>query len=458
MYVYITISNAGTDVGPFNLYSNVDGYVSAFETNISLATLEAGFFTDNVPDGTLEIRVQSVNKLCTNYESIGINTLQYYFIPSDSQPGAQPNGRFTVDHINKGTYAYVYGAFKGYYNGSYEVPGNHLVKLNPDLSVETSFDIFEGFHDHLTYTGATMTELTNGSLIVVGFFTDFKGNNENYIIKLNTDGTKDTLFNTGNGFNNYTTGISESIDGKYYISGHYTTYDGASSTRIIRLLSDGSKDFSFNVGTGFDNTSISTSVNYDNSIFVSGYFSTYKGATANGIIKILSNGDIDPSFNAGTGFQPRGSYNGIIMARIPGDDGVYCAMYRSYQGAANYFLTYQGVNYGNIVKLNTDGTVDTSFNTGGTGFNGACGTIDVVFGDKLLITGGEPIFTSYNGTPTVNMILLYADGSILKTFDKEYDWPYTIGNKLYGTDVNTGLNQEIYEYVEITTTTTTTTI
>lgn len=67
MNLVITITTAGADTGPFNLYSDVDGYVSAFDTNISKAALLAGFATANVPDGSLEIRVRNVNDLCTNY-------------------------------------------------------------------------------------------------------------------------------------------------------------------------------------------------------------------------------------------------------------------------------------------------------------------------------------------------------------------------------------------------------
>lgn len=461
MYVYITISNVGVDSGPYDLYSDLDGYTSAFEIGVSKASLEAGYATSLVPDGTAQIKIQSVNDDCNNYVNVGTSPLLYYFIASDSQPVDQ----FAADFINKGTYAYVYGAFKGYYNGSYEVPGNHLVKLNPDLTVDTSFDIFEGFSDHLIYIGATLTELFDGTIIVVGFFTSFNGENFNRIIKLNADGTVNNLFDTGTGFNNYTTGISEDNAGNYYISGIYTSYNGTSSGRLIKLLSDGSIDVSFNVGTGFDNASLSTLVEFDNSVYVSGYFSTYKGATANGIIKLKTDGSVDTSFAVGTGFQQRGTYRGVLMARIPGDDGIYCISYCAWDscGAGIYWLTYQGVNYGNIVKLNTDGSVDTSFNSGGTGFNGGAGLISVVFGDKLLITGTLPaaaLFTEYNGVSSNGLILLNADGSILQSFAINYRWVYTIGNTLYGTDVGgTGYNQIIYEFTgDVTTTTTTTTV
>ena len=64
MYATITISNVGADVGPFNLYSDVDGFISAFDTDITTAQLTAGFFTGNVPDGTTQIKVANANISC----------------------------------------------------------------------------------------------------------------------------------------------------------------------------------------------------------------------------------------------------------------------------------------------------------------------------------------------------------------------------------------------------------
>jgi hypothetical protein len=70
--VIVIITSAGTDTGPFNLYSDVDGFVSAFETGVSKASLLAGYLTSSVPNGTTIIRVMSDNGLCTNYIDITV--------------------------------------------------------------------------------------------------------------------------------------------------------------------------------------------------------------------------------------------------------------------------------------------------------------------------------------------------------------------------------------------------
>lgn len=67
MTVIITLTTAGADTGPFNLFSDADGYTSAFALGVSKIALEAGYPSDLVPDGTTTIRVQSVNSLCNNF-------------------------------------------------------------------------------------------------------------------------------------------------------------------------------------------------------------------------------------------------------------------------------------------------------------------------------------------------------------------------------------------------------
>lgn len=62
----------GGDAGPFNLYSNTDGYTTPFATGISAAALTVGYTSTVVPNGTTIIRVLSTG-LCTNYIDITIN-------------------------------------------------------------------------------------------------------------------------------------------------------------------------------------------------------------------------------------------------------------------------------------------------------------------------------------------------------------------------------------------------
>tara|TARA_R100000544_G_scaffold35735_1_gene23290 strand:+ start:181 stop:642 length:462 start_codon:yes stop_codon:yes gene_type:complete len=60
----IQILTIGVDADNFSLFSNVDNYISAFETNVSRQDLINGFPSDNIPNGTTIIRAVSTTVLC----------------------------------------------------------------------------------------------------------------------------------------------------------------------------------------------------------------------------------------------------------------------------------------------------------------------------------------------------------------------------------------------------------
>lgn len=69
MTITITLTTAGTDTGPFNLFSDVDGYTTAFVSGVSKAALVSGYTTTLAPVGTTIVRVKSTG-LCSNYIDI----------------------------------------------------------------------------------------------------------------------------------------------------------------------------------------------------------------------------------------------------------------------------------------------------------------------------------------------------------------------------------------------------
>lgn len=69
----ITLTTAGTGTGPFDLYSNVDGYSSPFETGVSKSALLSGYTSSLVTNGTTTIRVKSNSVGCTNYVDLPVS-------------------------------------------------------------------------------------------------------------------------------------------------------------------------------------------------------------------------------------------------------------------------------------------------------------------------------------------------------------------------------------------------
>ena len=65
------------------------------------------------------------------------------------------------------------------------------------------------------------------------------------------------------------------------------------TNRIIRLLPDGSKDFSFNIGSGADGIVESVVLQSDGKILLGGHFKTFNGLPFAGLVRLNSDGTID---------------------------------------------------------------------------------------------------------------------------------------------------------------------
>ena len=66
MTIFLTLTTAGADSGPFNLYSDTDGYTTPFEVGVDKTLLEAGYSTSFAPEFTTIVRVVSTALYCTN--------------------------------------------------------------------------------------------------------------------------------------------------------------------------------------------------------------------------------------------------------------------------------------------------------------------------------------------------------------------------------------------------------
>lgn len=126
------------------------------------------------------------------------------------------------------------------YNG---VPVGALIRLNPDASLDTTFN------NAILEAGSApqIVTLPNGKILVRGSFTSNDGTvYANTIIRLNTNGAFDSSFNypyTGNIY-----GIKVDANGRILVSGiiQVTGDDGVVEKNIIRLKDNGTIDLSFN--------------------------------------------------------------------------------------------------------------------------------------------------------------------------------------------------------------------
>lgn len=149
-----------------------------------------------------------------------------------------------------------------------------------------------GFTDTTGSPISCMALQSDGKILVGGFFTTWNGNTHNRIVRLNADGTIDTEFNPGTGFNNDVRTIAVESDGKILVGGNFTTFNNNTHTRVVRLNSDGSlasKGFStvgFTRTDGSVNSDVYTIViQPDNKILIGGLFNRYNGNSVGSIIR-----------------------------------------------------------------------------------------------------------------------------------------------------------------------------
>jgi uncharacterized delta-60 repeat protein len=288
----------------------------------------------------------------------------------------------------------VGGDFPTYNN----ITASKIIRLNTDGSIDNAFtygSAFTGINDEVV----TIKIQTDGKILIGGAFTSYNGTTRNSIIRLNSDGTIDNTFTVGTGFNSDTLNILLQSSGKIVIVGSFTTYNGSTANRIIRLNTDGSIDNTFTTGTGFNDSVRSSELQSDDKIIVAGLFTSYNGTSYTRLIRLNSNGTIDNTFTVGTGLgSPTSYYNHCTRIQFDGKILV-----------GGDFTTYNGSNANRIIRLNTDGSVDNTFTTG-TGFNGT--TVESIFiqSDGKILIGG--VFTSYNGSSATNMIRLNIDGTV----------------------------------------------
>jgi uncharacterized delta-60 repeat protein len=275
------------------------------------------------------------------------------------------------------------------------VSENYIIRLNSDGTKDLTFDNSIGFD-----TGVGVIALQpDGKIIVGGDFTTYKGVSANRIVRLNSDGSIDTTFNYGTGFNDITRSIAIQPDGKIIIGGFYTTYNGLANVRIIRLNSDGTKDLTFDNAIGFSSTARALALQSDGKILVGGNFTTYKGVSANRIIRLNSDGSKDLTFNNSIGFN--NTNNSMVLQ--PDGKILVCGL----------FTTYKGLTENRIIRLNSDGSKDLTFDNS-IGFDSNVNSI-VLQPDSKILVGGS--FTQYKGFSNNYIIRLNSDGSKDLTFD-----------------------------------------
>ena len=143
-------------------------------------------------------------------------------------------------------------------------------------------------------------------------------------------------------------------------------------------------DTTFNPGTGANSGVSAIAIQSDGKIIIGGQFSTDNGTGRNRIARVNSNGSLDTTFNPGTGAD-----NEVSAIAIQSDGKIIIG---------GWFTTYNGTGRNRIARINSDGSLDTTFNLG-TGPNGGVSAIAIQSDGKIIIgeCGFNPLVFNRSG-------------------------------------------------------------
>ncbi|TDD78076.1 T9SS sorting signal type C domain-containing protein [Flavobacterium caseinilyticum] len=274
---------------------------------------------------------------------------------------------------------------------------NRIARLFDDGAIDSSFNL-SGAGANNSIKSAIVQK--DGKIVIAGAFTSYNGVTANRIKRILADGSADATFSVGTGFNNQVYALALQPDGKIIVAGNFTSYNGILINRIARLLSDGTLDSSFNVGAGADAIIEIVVLQPDGKILLGGQFSFFNGLSYNRVVRLHTNGSIDYGFSTGVGFDKN-----VYSIALQSDNKLV---------VGGTFLNYKGISAKKIVRLNTDGSLDSTFSTGLGFSSGEIRTILVQPDDRLLI--GGTFAATYNGTAVKRMVRLLSNGIYDTTF------------------------------------------
>jgi len=281
---------------------------------------------------------------------------------------------------------------------------------------------------------AVAIQPTDGKIVIAGYTNTF-GSNDVMVLRLNDNGSLDGTFNGGQARivsrfgDDRGLAVALQSDGKIVVAG-YTNLFGTNDILVMRFNADGSLDTTFNfsnlggrpsggvkiVDRGGDDRAKAITIQSDGKIVVAGT-STVFGSNNVLVLRFNANGSLDTTFNNG-GSQ--------IIKRTSDDRACAVALQRDGKIVVAGYTNALGSNDIQVLRFNTNGGLDTTFNTSNVGGR-VTGGIQVVsqFGDDrgqaiALQSDGKVVVAGWTdrfGDKDIQVVRLNSNGSLDLTFN-----------------------------------------
>jgi uncharacterized delta-60 repeat protein len=280
-------------------------------------------------------------------------------------------------------------------------PRNCIARLNSSGSVDGTFNPGTAPSTNVH----SVVVQTDGKVLVGGGFSILWGpTDRKALTRLNANGGVDSTFNADTRVNGSIDQLCVQPDGKVLVAGSFTFINGTNRSGIARLNADGSLDGTFNPGSGAGgvdpayapyNLVDDVTVQPDGKVIMAGAFTTMNGTGRSYVARLEANGSLDNTFDPV--WNPTWGPNGPVKAIALQPDGK---------------LLVAGGVIGGLLRRSTNGSVDSMFTPWATGGYVLC--LAVQPDGKILIGG---YFTAVNGTNRNGIARLNTDGSLDGTFD-----------------------------------------
>ncbi|MFM2059177.1 MAG: hypothetical protein RLY71_3562, partial [Pseudomonadota bacterium] len=300
-----------------------------------------------------------------------------------------------------------------------------LIRLHADGTLDSSFASggrlllpIGSRDDH----ASSITVQPDGKIVLGG--DSFNGiNHDVSLIRLNADGTLDTGFASGGKLlqtfgsrDDLGRSIALQTDGKILLGGTSADASGLGDFSLLRLNADGTLDTSFAsggkllqpVGSSHDAAS-SITLQPDGKILMGGY--SFTGSNADfSLIRLNADGTLDSSFSG----------DGKLLQAV--GSGADLATCLTLQADGKILLGGYGWNGSNddfsLIRLNVDGTLDTHFANGGKLLLAVGNSHDSAY--SMTVQPDGKILLSGESNGDFSLIRLNADGTLDTSFNGEH--------------------------------------
>ena len=274
---------------------------------------------------------------------------------------------------------------------------DHVVVLNPDGTVDPSFSL--GKNPPVSGQVQVFAEQPNRQVLIAGSFSPLGGGQGAYLSRLNGDGSPDTSYNA-------------------YVDGTVNTVavlpNGAATLTPtnsgVWLNGDGEVRISYSASSNGE--VVCSNVQADGKILIGGLFNNFGGVSGlQNLARLNTDGTVDTTFTP--------TPNGVVSAIVVQPDGKIVV--------AGGFTNIDSVNNAYIARLNKDGTIDSTY---APQPNLQILSMALQADGKIVIGGDFTLLVPTNATGTTSSTYAYnyiarvnSDGSIDSSFNPDCSGP-----------------------------------